>query len=112
MGKAGAQSGAFAPIAAMADHLDPAGLETRLRACMLPALQIVRRAIGASIIDDDDLFLDRHSLNAPQQFTNPFALVINGNDDGKLEMFGNRINAELPARAIAEPLLENINAIV
>ena len=69
----------------------------------------VARAVGAGVIDDDDLFRDWNGGHAPHQFSNPRTLVVNGDDYGKPEAVGKRIDSELPADTFSEQAAQQMD---
>ena len=77
----------------------------------LDFLEDVAGAVGAAIVDEDDLLGDRHLLDAADDLADPLLFVVDGNDDGELEALGNGINAELPAGHVAQELLEQAHAL-
>ena len=57
----------------------------------------------------------RPTIESPfslHEFRDPFAFVVNGNDDGQFEMGGNGKDAELAARPFAEQMMQRANPFV
>src|SRR5437667_1313526 len=100
--EAGPQSGALALIVRLEEDADFVALQL---AENLP------RAVGAAIIDKDDLFRNGHFLHTANDLANPLPLVVDRDDDGELETVRDRIDAELPAGRFAEQAPEKFDAV-
>src|ERR1700682_4994067 len=65
----------------------------------------VPRAVGAVVVDKNDLLAYRHRLDASDDFAHPLALVVDGDHHGQLETFRNGVETELAAGRHAQKLL-------
>ena len=80
----------------------------------LAALQLpkkVARAVRAIVIHQNDFFRDGHFLHPADERANPLALVVDRDDDGKLEPLWDRIDAELTAGGVANQAAHQLVAL-
>jgi hypothetical protein len=64
------------------------------------------RAVGATVIDNDDFLRDWHGLDAPEYFPDRLLLVVHRHRDRQLEPFRDRVDAQLPAGPFAKEALQ------